>query len=171
VTLRGRNRAFFLASALLVTAVILVACGRASKDEINAALGITPTATMNADDQAKATEQAISRATEQAAVAGGATPNTALDTTDLAQLGSVQLGRTTFAVQCQRCHSPTGTGAGGALVGSTSPTVALNDTQIYNLLKVGTGHDKTTGGPGALPNITDKQIYDIIAFIRDQETK
>jgi mono/diheme cytochrome c family protein len=170
VTLRGRNRAFFLASALLV-AMILVACGRASEDEINAALGITPTATMSAGDQVEATEQANSRATEQAAVAGGATPNSAGDTTDLAQLGSVQLGRTTFAVQCQRCHSPTGTGVGGALVGSTSPTVAMTDTQIYNLLKVGTGHDKTTGGPGALPNVTDKQIYDIIAFIRDQETK
>jgi mono/diheme cytochrome c family protein len=171
VTLRGRNRAFFLAGALLVTAAILVACGRASEDEINAALGITPTATMSAEDQAKATEQANSRATEQAAVAGGATPNSALDTTNLAQLGSVQLGRTTFAVQCQRCHSPTGTGVGGALVGSTSPTVALTDTQIYNLLKVGTNHEKSTGGPGALPNVTDKQIYDIIAFIRDQETK
>ena len=92
------------------------------------------------------------------------------NTTNLAQLGSVQIGRTTFAVQCQRCHSPTGTGVGGALVGSTSPTVAMTDAQIYNLLKVGTGHDKTTGGPGALPNVTDKQIYDIIAFIRDQET-
>ena len=46
----------------------------------------------------------------------------------------------------------------------------MTDAQIYNLLKVGTGHDKTTGGPGALPNVTDKQIYDIIAFIRDQET-
>jgi mono/diheme cytochrome c family protein len=171
VILRGRNRAFFLASALLVTAAILVACGRASEDEINAALGITPTATMTAEDQAKATEQANSRATEQAAIAGGATPNSALDTTNLAALGNVSVGRTTFAVQCQRCHSPTGTGAGGALVGSTSPTVALTDAQIYNLLKVGTGHDKATGGPGALPNVTDKQIYDMIAFIRDQETK
>lgn len=165
----GRNRALLLASAVLV-AVIFVACGRASEDDINAALGITPTATLSAEQVAQATEDAITRATE-IANSGNGTPSDALNNTNLAALGSVQLGRTNFATQCQRCHTPNGAGAAAALVGSTSPSTNLNDVQIYDMLKNGTNHDKAEGGPGPLNLLTDDQIYNIIAYIRDQEKK
>lgn len=163
----GRNRAFLLASVFLVAAV-LVACGRASEDDINAALGITPTATLSAAEVAKATEDANLLATQ---IAAGDTPSDALNNTNLASLGSVQLGRTNFATQCQRCHTPSGTGAAAALVGATSPSTKLTDTQIYDMLKNGTNHEKAEGGPGALNLLTDDQVYNIIAYIRDQEKK
>jgi len=164
----GRNRALLLASVILVS-VVLVACGRASEDDINAALGITPTATLSAEQVAQATEDANALAT-QLATSGG-TPSNALNNTNLAALGSVQLGRTNFATQCQRCHTPSGTGAAAALVGATSPSTQLTDVQIYDMLKNGTNHEKAEGGPGPLNLLTDDQIYNIIAFIRDQEKK
>lgn len=164
----GRNRALLLASVVLV-AVVLVACGRASEDDINAALGITPTATLSAAQITQATEEANALAT-QLATSGG-TPSDALNNVNLASLGSVQLGRTNFATQCQRCHTPNGNGAAAALVGSTSPSTKLTDAQIYDMLKSGTNHEKAEGGPGALNLLTDDQIYNIIAYIRDQEKK
>jgi mono/diheme cytochrome c family protein len=152
--------------SIMFLAVIAVACGRATEDDINSALGITPTATLSADQQVTATAEAAARATD---VAMGIAPSPgALDDVDLASLGNLTLGRTTFAVQCQRCHTPNGNGTAAALSGANNPAAALTDSQIYSLMADGTNHGKDIGGPGALTTLTDKQIYDIIAFLRSQ---
>jgi mono/diheme cytochrome c family protein len=164
----GRRRGTWLI-AVIGLATLAVSCGRATEDDINSALGITPTATMSAEQQATATVQAAANATQAAAVASGASPaDAALADTNLAALGNVMLGRTGFAVQCQRCHSPGGTGPAPALAGPESPAVALNDVQLYNLIADGENHGADVGGPGALATLTDKQIYDLIAFVRSQ---
>lgn len=147
-------------------AVIAVACGRATEDDINSALGITPTATLSADQQSTATAEAAARATD---VALGIAPSPgSLDDVDLASLGNVTLGRTAFAVQCQRCHTPNGNGAAAALSGANNPAAPLTDSQLYSLMADGTNHGKDIGGPGALTTLTDAQIYNIIAFLRGQ---
>jgi mono/diheme cytochrome c family protein len=143
-------------------ATLAVACGRATEDDINSALGITPTPTMSAEQQETATAEANANATEAAAIAGGASPaDAAADDTNLAALGNVMLGRTGFAVQCQRCHNPAGTGV-------DNPANGLSDVQLYSLIVDGTNHGPDVGGPGALATLTDKQIYDLIAFVRSQ---
>jgi mono/diheme cytochrome c family protein len=155
--------------AVIGLATLAVACGRATEDDINAALGITPTPTMSAEQAATATAEADANATQAAAVASGASPaDAAADDTDLAALGNVMLGRTGFAVQCQRCHNPAGTGVGDALSGENNPADALSDVELYSLIAEGTNHGPDVGGPGALTTLTDKQIYDLIAFIRSQ---
>jgi len=154
-------------ASVIFLAVIAVACGRATEDDINSALGITPTATMSAEQQATATAAADARATD-AALGIAPSPGSVPDNLDLASLGNPTLGRTTFAVQCQRCHTPNGTGAAPALSGANNPAAGLSDSELYSLMKDGTNHEKDTGGPGAIGTLTDKQIYDLIAFLRGQ---
>jgi mono/diheme cytochrome c family protein len=153
--------------SVIVLAVVAVACGRATEDDINSALGITPTATMSAEQQATATAAADARATD-AALGIAPSPGSEADNTDLASLGNPTLGRTTFAVQCQRCHTPNGTGSAPALTGGTNPAAAMTDPQLFSLMKDGTNHGPDVGGPGAIGTLTDKQIYDLIAFLRSQ---
>lgn len=166
VTRSGRRRGYWLI-AVIGLATLAVACGRASEDEINAALGITPTATLSAEQQATSTAVAIENATR---AAEGGVDQAALDTTDLAALGNLMLGRTYFAVQCQRCHTPGGVGSAPALAGPDNPATSLTDRQIFNVIRDGTGHGADVGGPGPSGNqvLTDRQIYDLIAFIRSQ---
>lgn len=161
----GRRRGYMLGSIVFL-AVIAVACGRATEDDINSALGITPTATLSADQQQTATAAAAARATD--AALGIAPSPGSLDNVDLASLGNLTLGRTTFAVQCQRCHTPNGQGVAPALSGANNPAAALTDSQLYSVMNDGTNHGQDIGGPGALGTLTDKQIYDIIAFLRSQ---
>lgn len=154
-------------ASIIFLAVIAVACGRATEDDINSALGITPTATLSAEQQATATAEAAARATD-AALGIAPSPGSVPESADLASLGNPTLGRTTFAVQCQRCHTPSGAGAAPALSGANNPAAALSDGELFSLMKDGTNHGKDIGGPGAIGTLTDKQIYDIIAFLRGQ---
>ncbi|MGH2552008.1 MAG: c-type cytochrome [Thermomicrobiales bacterium] len=161
----GRRRGYMLMSIMLL-AVVAVACGRATENDINSALGITPTATLSPDQQSTATAEAAARATD---IALGIAPSPgSLDDVDLASLGNLTLGRTAFAVQCQRCHTPSGQGAAAALSGANNPAAALSDSAIYAMISDGTNHGKDIGGPGALTTLSDAQIYNIIAFLRGQ---
>ena len=144
-------------ATIILLAVVAVACGRASKDDINSALGITPTATLTADQQ----DAANARATDIAS-GNAASPGAGPGDVDLASLGNATTGRTAFLVQCQRCHTPGGNGPAPALTGGTNPAANLNDGQLYDLMKAGTNHDKASGGPGPIGTLTDKQIEKIM---------
>jgi mono/diheme cytochrome c family protein len=166
VTRIGRHRAYWLI-AIIGLATFAVACGRASEADINAALGITPTPTMSADDMATATTLASENATRVAS--GGEGVDTAAeDTTDLAGLGNPLIGRTAFLSNCTGCHAVNGSGAAPPLAGATGLAAPLTDMQIFNTIREGVRHGEDIGGPGARANLTDKQIYDMIAFIRNQ---
>lgn len=162
----GRHRAYWLI-AVICLATFAVACGRASEADINAALGITPTPTMSADDMATSTAQASENATRVAG--GGEGEDTAAsDTTDLAGLGNPLIGRTSFLSNCTGCHVANGSGAAPPIPGANGIAAPLSDMQLYNVVREGTNHGEDVGGPGARANLTDKQIYDMIAFIRNQ---
>jgi mono/diheme cytochrome c family protein len=151
---------------VLGVAAVAVACGRASDDDVLSALGITPTATMSAEQMSTSTAVAVAdQETRTAAMAeieaGGASP------VSLAAAGDVVQGKTQFQIRCLRCHQPTGTGAGPSLAGPGNAATLLSDQEIVDLVRTGEGH---AAPPGPLNEVTisDRQMINILAYIRDQ---
>jgi mono/diheme cytochrome c family protein len=92
-------------ASLLVTiiavALVAAACGRASEEQINQALGITPTPTASAEQIATAT--AAASATADARALAASSPGAAA-------LGDVTQGQRIFTTWCLGCHGPGGQG-------------------------------------------------------------
>lgn len=156
---------------LIVTgglAVVLVACGRASPADIDAALGITPTATLSSEQVAAGTEQAVaSEQTRTAAQAQIAASPVAGQTVELAAAGNPTLGGSTFRLRCLGCHGVADTPRGPSLAGPDNPSVALADQELFDLVRTGEGH-AVPPGPFSTSDITDRQLIDILAYIRQQ---
>lgn len=160
-----RNRLSFLVVTLGLAAAA-VACGRASDDDILSALGITPTATLSVDQIATGTSAAVtSQETRTAAMtnleSGSGSPVSLADTGDVAQ-GTIQ-----FQLRCLNCHKPAGAGSGPALAGPENPAASFSDQAIFDLVRTGDGHAKPPG-PLTAVTISDRQLINIIAFIRNQ---
>lgn len=83
--------------SVISIAIGAAACGRATEEQINQALGITPTATMSAEQVASAT--AAVTATAEARELAMASPAGAA-------LGDVTAGKRQFETWCSGCHSP-----------------------------------------------------------------
>lgn len=155
-----RGRASLLVMALGV-AVFAIACGRASQKEIEQALGITPTATFSPDDLATSTARAAAAASARAAAGSpgaGASPGA------VALAGNVAAGKNSFQFNCAQCHRPNSPTGAPLLNGPESPSIALSDAQIFDLIRNGTNHKP----PGAIPDFTlnNQRIADIIAYLR-----
>jgi len=156
-----RKRGSILAVTFLSVLIVVVACGRASEDEINDALGIVPTATLSDQQIAQATESANAAAS---AIAAGGSPSAG----DVAAIpvGDIRLGQQQFQFQCVACHQANGSGRGPALIGPTSPITDMTDAELFALVRDGTGH--TGQQPVSTVRLSDKQLASIIAYIRDQ---
>ena len=157
-----QKRGSVLALTLLSVLIVVVACGRASEEDINNALGIVPTATMSGEQIAQATEAA--QAAASAVAAGG----TAEGASSL-PVGDVRLGQQQFQFQCMQCHQPSGAGQGGAITLADSPATDLTDQEIYDLVRTGEGHGTQAGV--SENRLSDMQIASIIAYMRDQIAK
>jgi len=153
-----RKRGSVLALTLLSVLIVVVACGRASEEDINKALGIEPTATLSAEQIAQATESAEAAAS---AIASGATP-----VESGMPVGDVRLGQQQFQFQCMQCHQPSGAGQGPALTTADSPAIALTDQEIFDIVRTGEGHG--TQAAVSEVRVNDLQLASIIAYIRDQ---
>ncbi|GIW03799.1 MAG: hypothetical protein KatS3mg059_0419 [Thermomicrobiales bacterium] len=154
-----RERAALLVVSVGV-ALFAVACGRATQEEINQALGITPTATLSPGDIATSTAQAAAVASARAALGSpGATPG------GLAIVGDVVQGRQAFQFRCARCHRATDSPQGPTLAGPNSPVVAMTDQQIVELIRTGKGHS-VPPGPITVTDLPDSQLANIIAYLR-----
>lgn len=161
-----RTRAKLVFMTMLV-ALVAVACGRASTADINAALHITPTPTLSADAIMTGTSVAIGRdATRQAAIAEISSPGAQNGNFSLAAAGDVVAGQTQFLNLCQSCHRPAGNGRGPALTGAKAKPITLTDEQIRDLMRTGKGHS-TPPGPYSAVDISDRNVINIIAYIRD----
>ena len=159
-----RTRLSFLV-IILGVAVVAAACGRASDDDILSALGITPTATLSVEQIATGTAAAIiAEQTRAAAMAniesGSGSP------VSLAAAGDVTQGKTQFQIRCLRCHQPAGTGSAPALAGPGNVATNYSDQGIIDLIR----GDDHASPPGPLNEVTisDRQMINIIAYIRDQ---
>ena len=157
-------------SMLIVTgglAAVLVACGRASPADIDAALGITPTATLSTEQILAGTEQAVAsdqtRTAAQAQLAASPVPG---QTVELAAAGNAASGGTTFRLYCVACHSPAGGPKGPSLAGPDNPAVARSDQELFDLIRTGEGH-AAPPGPYTTSTITDRQLIDVLAYIRE----
>jgi mono/diheme cytochrome c family protein len=167
VFMQLRARLSFLVMCGIV-AVVAVACGRASQDDINNALQITVTATLSDQQIADNTAVAVAdQATRDAAQAALSSPGANGGPVDLASAGNPLMGRTAFLQRCQGCHKPAGGGIGPALAGPDNPAVALTDQQLVDLLRTGEGH-ASPPGPLSEVDVNEAQMVDIIAFIRQQ---
>ena len=156
---RVRRRSALLA-ALLGLAVLAVACGRASEADINSALGITPTATANAEQIAAVTATAEVRATQLAAGAEG-TPASADDAAAaLLANGNLALGQTPFFQNCLSCHGPNA--PAGQLNGPNDAD--LSPGNFVALIRQGTGHP-TPPGPFPVSRVSDAQLRNLYAWL------
>jgi mono/diheme cytochrome c family protein len=151
-----RNRGALLLTILAV-ALVAAACGRATEEQINQALGITPTPTPSQDDLATATAQA--EATEAARQAALASPSGA---EAAVALGDVVRGRSQFTTNCMGCHGPGGRGP--ALLEAGGPGVDITLDQMMSVVRDGTGHP-TPPGPYPQSRVADSAIRDITAYI------
>jgi mono/diheme cytochrome c family protein len=69
-------------------------------------------------------------------------------------------------MRCQGCHTPGGQPA-PALSGPNNPATKYTDEQLVELLRTGQGH-ATPPGPLSIVDVNEKQMIDILAFIRQQ---
>ncbi|HEU0116312.1 MAG TPA: cytochrome c, partial [Thermomicrobiales bacterium] len=127
----------------------LAACGRATEEQINQALGITPTPTPSATQIAAATKAAMADATERALAA--ASPNAS---GDLAALGDVTQGKLQFETQCSGCHSPGGSGPDLNALQAAAAKMSPDDLEA--LVRDGKNH--TPPGPYKTTELSDRQI-------------
>ncbi len=157
-----RKRGSILLVTMLSVLIIAVACGRASEEDINNALGIKPTATLSDEQIAQATKAAEAAAS---AIAAGATPVTAAAAISIPE-GDVKLGLQQFQFQCVTCHRADGSGSAPSLTGPDSPVADMSDVAVFDLVRNGTGH--TGQQPISAVRISDKQLASIIMYIRSQ---
>ncbi len=145
---RFRQRSAVLGVFAIV--LFLVACGRASDQQIDQALGITPAPTVDATEVA-----------QLAASAAVASPEEVDES-----LGIASAGATTFQFNCQICHAPGGGGTAPDLLAAGGIGADIDYATLYPILRDGEGHSPS---PGPYPNfrITDDDIADIGAYIRE----
>lgn len=151
-----RRRLSFLVTVFAL-ALVGVACGRATEDQINQALGITPTATMSAEEIAEKT--AAVTATHEASVLAASTPKS----TSGASVGDVEAGQRQYEFWCVNCHAPGGGGNGPDLLAAGSPGSSVTVDSLTAIIRDGEGH--TPPGPYKDTEISDKQIADITAYM------
>jgi mono/diheme cytochrome c family protein len=138
---------------VIAMVVLIAACGRASEEEIDQALGITPTPTVDAAEATRAADTAAS-----AEVASAASP---VDE----NVGVAALGRTKFQFNCQTCHRAGGTAPD--LLEPGGPYADIDYATLYPIIREGEGHSPQPG-PIASFTLTDADIANIGAFIREQ---
>ena len=154
-----RSRAALL-SCLLAVAMLAVACGRATEDDINSALGITPSPTPNEEQIAQATTAAAVAATRRAAAAAG-TPGTGEEAAlEALSGGNVALGNTAFLQNCLSCHGPNA--PAGTLNGPNDAD--LSPETFLALIREGEGHPVP---PGAIPEsrLSDAALRNLYAWL------
>lgn len=143
--------------AVVGVAIFAAACGRATEEQIDAALGITPTPTVSPEEIATAT--AAASATSAARALAQASPDPGAEA---AALGDVRRGGNQFRTWCSSCHAPGGQGGNILEPGSAGSDVTYEG--LLALVRDGEGHPNPPG-PYLAALISDRQVADIAAFI------
>lgn len=152
-----RQRGAGLVALLFITAV-LVACGRASPQEIDQALGITPPPT--GDPALAARETATAEMPASAVAAGDGSPAGEGQAT---LTGNAALGRTSYQFRCATCHRAGGTAPDLLAAGGVGAGMTFDE--LYPIVREGENHPP---GPQQEFAITDQDIANIAALIQQQ---
>ncbi|MGH2615805.1 MAG: c-type cytochrome [Thermomicrobiales bacterium] len=150
------RRRFTLLVTVIAVALVAAACGRATDDQINQVLGITPTATLSAEQIAAATEAAS--ATAEARLLAASSPGARAQ-------GDVAQGARQFQTWCAGCHGPGG--AGPDILAPGSPGASVTAESLLPLVRDAIGH-ATPPGPYLATEISDDQIAGIAAYLNEQ---
>jgi mono/diheme cytochrome c family protein len=146
------RRLTFMATVFSI-ALVAVSCGRATEDQINQALGITPTATLSAEQIALST--AAAGATSTARALAASSPGAAAQ-------GDVTLGKRQFDTWCVACHGPGGSGPD--LLAAGGPGASVTPDLLLPIIREGAGEHPP--GVYKTTEITDKQVADVAAYIQ-----
>ena len=144
---------FTLLVAVVTVALVAAACGRATEDQINQALGITPTATLTTEEIASSI--AAASATAAARLLAASSPGAGA-------VGDVARGERQFDTWCAGCHGPGGVGPD--ILSAGSPGAAVTADSLLPLIRAGDGHS-TPPGPYKTTEISDNQVIDIAAYL------
>lgn len=144
-----------LMTMVVTVALTATACGRASEEQINQALGITPTATMSAEQIVEST--AAARATTEARELALSSPGA----DGGAVAGDVTAGQRQFDTWCIGCHGPGGIGPD--ILSPGSPGSTVDPATLLAMIREGEGH--TPPGPYKNTELSDKQVIDIAAYL------
>ena len=147
---------FTLLVTVVAVALIAAACGRATEDQINQALGITPSPTLSAEQIASATEAAS--ATAASRLLAASSPGAATQ-------GDVAQGSRQFNTWCSGCHGQGGVGPD--ILSPGSPGSSVTADSLLPLVREGTGHADPPG-PYRTTEISDDQIADIAAYLKSE---
>jgi mono/diheme cytochrome c family protein len=146
----------------IAVALGLAACGRATPEQIDQALGITPTPTLTVEQMATATAAPGATAAARTALAlAASTPGGAV-----AQLGDVRRGERQFLTKCGGCHG-SANAPGGNLLAPGGPGANVTFESLLPLVREGKGH-ASPPGPIAASQLDDATIHDLVAYIRSK---
>jgi mono/diheme cytochrome c family protein len=147
------QRRLILMVTTIAIALVGAGCGRATQQQIDQALGITPTATLSPEQIAAETAAASSTS---------AAHELALSSPGAAAVGDVAQGERQFETWCVGCHGPGGVGPD--ILSPGSPGASVTAENLLPLVREGDGH--TPPGPYKTTEISDKQIKDVAAYIQ-----
>lgn len=144
--------------SIIVVAIVLIACGRATDQQIDQALGITPTVTIDS------TAEADREATLDAELALAESSPGSSDVAVVA-LGNPALGMSKYQFVCLMCHTVGGGGSAPDLLASGGPAGGITLEELTVIVREGTGHPP---GPYADFQVTDSDISNILAYILEE---
>lgn len=143
---------------IVTVAIVLMACGRATDQQIDQALGITPTATIDP------TQAANDKATAEAALAlAESSPGSAVVVPVVA--GNPTLGKSKYQFVCLMCHKVGGGGSGPDLLAPGGVAAGITLEEMTSVVREGMDHPP---GPYANFSVTDADIANITAYILEQ---
>ena len=152
-----RSRGFGLVSIAIV-AIVLIACGRATDEQIDQALGITPTSTI--DPTVSSNETATAEAAELAVGSPGSGSAVPVVAT-----GNPVLGKSKFQFVCLMCHKVGGTGTAPDILAPGGAGAGTTMNELTVIVREGKDHPP---GPYADFQVTDADIANILAYILEQ---
>lgn len=148
---RRRASALF---AIVAAVIVLMACGRATDEQIDQALGITPTATIDPTVSAEETAAAEAAAASPGTAEGGAAP---------APAGNPTLGKSKYSFSCAVCHRVGGGGSAPDLLASGEAGGAITYDELTSVIREGANHPP---GPYETFEVTDADIANILAYLQ-----
>lgn len=163
------------AEAVTTTTAVTTTEAVTAAEAVTATEGVTAAEEVTATEAVTATEEVTATDATTTAAAAPALPNVSMTMPAGLQPGDAAAGKAVFGTLCFACHGPEGKGIQGLGKDmTTSEFIAgKSDEELFAFVRTGRPIDdplNTTGvampPSGGLPNLSDQDLTNIIAFIR-----